>query len=93
MRHMLQHEGRTSEFEEQKSIKGEPSVDDANGGGNYVVVEVINEDVEYDEADYELDGEEMVEVDGADTYKLTEDENDSFVTGLEFEADEVGIKN
>lgn len=90
---MLQHEGRTSEFEEQKQIKGEPSAEDVNGTGNYVVVEVINEDVEYDEGDYELDAEEMVEVDGADTFKLTEEENDAFVTGLEFEGDEVDIKN
>lgn len=88
---MLQHEGRTSEVEEQKLIKGEPS-DDVHGS-NYVVVEVINEEVEYDEGDYELDAEDMVEVDGTEAFKLTEDENDAFVTGLEFEGDEVGIKN
>jgi hypothetical protein len=84
MRHMLQHEGRTSEVEENRMIKGEPNSEDINGGGsNYVVVEVINEEVEYDEGDYDLDAEEMVEVDGTETFKLSED--DAFVTGLEFE--------
>lgn len=87
---MLQHEGgkATSEVESSRLIKGEPS-----GGeeGNFVVVEVINEDAEYDE-NYEL-AEELVEVDETDAFKLDADENDAFVTGLEFEEDEVNIKN
>lgn len=87
MRHMLQHEPGTSE-EQKMKIKGEE-----DSSGNYVVVEVINEDVEYDDEEYELDTQEMVEEDGTETFKLADDDNDAFVTGLEFEGDEVTMKN
>lgn len=48
-------------------------------------------EIEYDDGEYELDSE--VEVDGTGTFKLSEDDNDAFVTGLEFEGDEVSTKN
>lgn len=104
MRHMIQHEGGGSgniseDTDERKPkfvVKGEPAND--GNGNEYVVVEVINEEVEYDEGEYELESDQMgdendmVEVDGTETYKLTEDDNE-LVSGFDFDEDESSIKN
>lgn len=87
---MIQHEsGTTADGEDRKPkfvVKGEPG-----SNNEYLVVEVINEEVEYDEGEYELDAEEMVEVDGTDAYKLSED--NELVSGFDFDEDESGMKN
>lgn len=97
MRHMIQHEsgGGGAEAEDQKP-KFERETGNDSQGNQYVVVEVINEEIEYDDEEYELDpdqmGEQMVEVDGTETYKLADDDDDELVSGFDFDEDEDGIK-
>ena len=101
MRHMIQHEnGGVEAGDDEKlkfEVKGEREGGNDAQGNQFVVVEVINEEIEYDEEEYELDpdqmGEQMVEVDGTETYKLADDD-DELVSGFDFdEEDESGIKH
>jgi hypothetical protein len=94
MRHMVQHEGGNSDERKAKYVvKGEPDGDRRG----YVVVEVINDDeeIEYDDGEYELDpeqmGEEMVEADETETFNLVEGESE-LVTAFDFD-DEGDIKH
>lgn len=98
---MIQHESGGMEAADDEKlkfeVKGEREAGNDAQGNQYVVVEVINEEIEYDEEEYELDpdqmGEQMVEVDGTETYKLADD-SDELVSGFDFdEEDESGIKH
>ena len=98
---MIQHEnGGVEAGDDEKlkfEVKGEREGGNDAQGNQFVVVEVINEEIEYDEEEYELDpdqmGEQMVEVDGTETYKLADDD-DELVSGFDFdEEDESGIKH
>lgn len=98
---MIQHEGGSGDLDDEKpkiAVKGEREPASDTNGNQYVVVEVINEEIEYDDEEYELDpdqmgGEQMVEVDGNESYKLADEDDDELVSGFDFDEDESGIKH